>query len=82
MKRAVSGPELSVSRLPRRKTASSTIRADVTVTSHALLRIDREKLSAIEWDTVVIDEAQAIRNPDTDLAQAAYVLQRAVSRSA
>ncbi|GMR21719.1 MAG: hypothetical protein BMS9Abin37_0034 [Acidobacteriota bacterium] len=49
-------------------------RADVTVTSHALLRIDREILSAVEWDTVVIDESQMIRNPDTELARAAYGL--------
>ena len=49
-------------------------RADVTVTSHALLRTDREILSAVEWDTVVIDEAQTIRNPDTELARAAYAL--------
>ena len=49
-------------------------RADVTVTSHALLRIDREILSAVEWDTVVIDESQMIRNPDTELARAAYAL--------
>jgi hypothetical protein len=49
-------------------------RADVTVTTQALLRIDREKLAAVDWDTVVIDEAQAIRNPDTELARAAYAL--------
>ncbi len=47
---------------------------DVTITTHAILRIDREKLAAVEWDTVVIDEAQAIRNPDTELARAAYSL--------
>jgi SNF2 family DNA or RNA helicase len=48
--------------------------ADLTVTSHALLRLDREPLSSIPWDTVVLDEGQAIRNPDTDLARAAYAL--------
>jgi SNF2 family DNA or RNA helicase len=48
--------------------------ANVTVTSHALLRLDREVLSSIDWDTVVLDEGQAIKNPDTDLARAAYAL--------
>jgi SNF2 family DNA or RNA helicase len=48
--------------------------ADLTVTSHALLRLDRDLLASISWDTVVLDEGQAIRNPDTDLARAAYAL--------
>ena len=48
--------------------------ADLTVTSHALLRLDQELLSSIPWDTVVLDEGQAIRNPDTDLARAAYAV--------
>ena len=48
--------------------------AALTVTSHALLRLDRELLCSIPWDTVVLDEGQAIRNPETDLARAAYAL--------
>lgn len=48
--------------------------ANLTITSHALLRYDQETLGSIDWDTVVIDEAQAIRNPETDLARAAYAL--------
>jgi len=48
--------------------------AGLTVTSHALLRLDRERLSSVKWDTVIIDEGQAIRNPDTELARAAYGL--------
>jgi hypothetical protein len=50
------------------------LEADLTVTSHALLRLDQELLTSISWDTVVLDEAQAIRNPQTDLARAAYAL--------
>jgi SNF2 family DNA or RNA helicase len=49
--------------------------ADVTVTSHALLRLDRDRLTSIRWDAVVLDEGQAIRNPETELARAAYALQ-------
>ncbi len=66
-------PELSVSVYHGPDRALDE-RPDVTVTSHALLRIDREILSAVEWDTVVIDESQTIRNPDTELARAAYAL--------
>lgn len=66
-------PELSVSLYhgPERRLDAS---ADITVTTHALLRVDRESLSRVEWDTVVLDESQAIRNPETELAQAAYAL--------
>ena len=39
------------------------------------MRLDRERLSAVPWDTVIIDEGQAIRNPDTELARAAYGLE-------
>jgi SNF2 family DNA or RNA helicase len=44
------------------------------VTSHALLRLDQERLAPVPWDVVILDEAQAIRNPDTELARAAYAL--------
>jgi SNF2 family DNA or RNA helicase len=46
--------------------------ADVTLTTYALLRLDIETLVAEAWDTVVIDEAQAIKNPESQVAQAAY----------
>ncbi len=48
--------------------------ADITLTTYALLRLDRERLVAIDWDTVVLDEAQAIKNPDSQVARAAYEL--------
>lgn len=48
--------------------------ADVTLTSYALLRLDLEQLRAREWDMVVLDEAQAIKNPESQVAQAAYAL--------
>ena len=49
--------------------------ADVTLTTYALLRLDAEVLGAREWNTVVLDEAQAIKNPDSQVARAAYGLQ-------
>ena len=66
-------PELSLSLYHGRERKLDP-EADLTVTSHALLRLDREILTSIPWDTVVLDEGQAIRNPDTDLARAAYAL--------
>jgi superfamily II DNA or RNA helicase len=48
--------------------------ADLTLTSYALLRLDAEALSAVLWDTVVLDEAQAIKNPDSQVARAAFAL--------
>ncbi len=45
--------------------------ADVTITSYALLRRDEEALAAISWDTLVLDEAQTIKNPESQVARAA-----------
>ncbi|WP_426730047.1 SNF2-related protein [Myxococcus faecalis] len=49
--------------------------ADVTLTTYALLRLDAEVLGAKTWDMVVLDEAQAIKNPDSQVARAAYELE-------
>jgi SNF2 family DNA or RNA helicase len=51
--------------------------ADVTITSYALLRLDEELLRATTWDTLVLDEAQTIKNPESQVAQAAYRLNAA-----
>ena len=48
--------------------------ADVVLTSYALLRLDAAALSAKQWSTVVLDEAQAIKNPDSQVARAAFGL--------
>jgi len=44
--------------------------ADLVVTSYALIRRDAEKYRALEFDTVVLDEAQHIKNRQTQNAQA------------
>jgi len=49
-------------------------KADVTLTSYAILRLDSEQLQAQAWSTVVLDEAQAIKNPDSQTARAAFDL--------
>jgi SNF2 family DNA or RNA helicase/uncharacterized Zn finger protein len=43
---------------------------DVVITSYGILRRDNEKFSEREWAVVVIDEAQNIKNPDTDQTKA------------
>jgi superfamily II DNA or RNA helicase len=57
---------------PNRKLDRSV---DVTLSTYAILRLDADTLAAEEWDTVVLDEAQAIKNPDSQVAAAAYRLQ-------
>lgn len=48
--------------------------SDLTLTTYATLRNDIESLAEVEWDSVVLDEAQAIKNPDSQAARAAYRL--------
>ena len=51
--------------------------ADVTITSYALLRLDEALLSRDAWDTLVLDEAQSIKNPESQVAQAAFRMKAA-----
>ena len=55
--------------------------ADLTITTYALLRLDAELLATISWDTIVLDEAQSIKNPDSQVARAAYGLRGAFRMS-
>lgn len=48
--------------------------ADVTLVTYAVLRMDVTKLAEIAWDTVVLDEAQAIKNAGSQTARAAFRL--------
>ncbi len=52
---------------------------DMVITSYALLRRDIDTLREINFSTAVLDEAQHIKNPETQNAQAAYAL-RAIHR--
>ncbi|MGH9884053.1 MAG: DEAD/DEAH box helicase, partial [bacterium] len=58
----------------RGQRAAELGRADVIVTTYATLRLDRERLAAIDYAIVVLDEAHAIKNAATASAQAARAL--------
>lgn len=47
---------------------------DIVLTTYGLLVRDQEILSDILWDVVVLDEAQAIKNPDSQRAKAAKTI--------
>jgi len=66
-------PDLKILALhgPERHTRFDEIAAsDIVVTSYALIRRDAEKYRTMEFDTVVLDEAQHIKNRQTQNAQA------------
>jgi SNF2 family DNA or RNA helicase len=48
--------------------------ADLLITSYGVLRLDQDLLESREWDTVILDEAQTIKNPDSQVARAAHRL--------
>lgn len=65
------GLKVAIYQGPRRELDKKT---DLTITTYAILRLDAERLAAEEWHTVVLDEAQAIKNPDSQVSRAAYAL--------
>ncbi len=70
-------PELKVLLLdgPERHTRFSEIPdAQIVLTSYALLQRDAERYEDLQFSTAVLDEAQHIKNPDTQNAQAAFSL--------
>ncbi|MEE3327837.1 MAG: DEAD/DEAH box helicase [Myxococcota bacterium] len=49
--------------------------ADVVLTSYAILRLEIDRFEKERWQCVVLDEAQNIKNPESQVAQAAFRLQ-------
>ncbi|MEM1245807.1 MAG: SNF2-related protein [Acidobacteriota bacterium] len=47
---------------------------DIIVTTYGTLRRDISYLSSVEFDTVILDEAQAIKNPESQTAKACRLL--------
>ena len=71
---------------PRRPSSSAGLKKaleniDLVVTSYGLMQRDSELLETIDWQGIVIDEAQAIKNPAAKQSQAARDLARSRSSS-
>jgi hypothetical protein len=49
--------------------------ADLVITTYALLRMESDLFAEEVWDTVILDESQTIKNPESQVARAAYRLQ-------
>jgi SNF2 family DNA or RNA helicase len=58
----------------REKTLTGLGPLDVVVTTYGLLQNEIERLSAVHWHTIVLDEAQAIKNMGTKRSAAAMKL--------
>ena len=67
-------PGLRVHVVERTGVRLDDVDADVVVTSYALLRLDAPAYVAPEWSLVVLDEAQAVKNPRTRVHRAALDL--------
>jgi SNF2 family DNA or RNA helicase len=59
----------------REETVNSLGRRDLLVTSYTLLQQEVELLEKVDWQTIVLDEAQAIKNAATKRSKAAMRLQ-------
>ena len=49
---------------------------DVVLTSYTLLRNDKEDLCGREWNFVILDEAQTIKNPDAQVTRAGACIEK------
>lgn len=58
----------------RQATLDSASAGDLIICSYGLMVREVERLCQVEWSTVVLDEAQAIKNSQTKRAQAALAL--------
>jgi SNF2 family DNA or RNA helicase len=67
-------PELRVAAIVGADRHARETDADLLITSYPLLRRDAERYRHEEFAAVILDEAQHIKNPDTQNAQAAYAL--------
>lgn len=59
--------------------AALTAGAELVVTSYTLLRLDAEAYAAHDWSVLVLDEAQAVKNPRARTHQAIRRLRREVT---
>ncbi len=52
----------------------AALAADVVLTSYTLLVREQSAFASVDWDGLILDEAQAIKNPDTQVARAVRAL--------
>ncbi|MCU6713261.1 DEAD/DEAH box helicase, partial [Paenibacillus sp. J5C_2022] len=67
--------ELAHPHLEQTVSASASMHADVIITSYPLLRRDTEHYTCRKYHTLILDEAQAIKNPTTAIAKVARGLE-------
>ncbi len=65
---------LDYSGVQRRNAAESIREHDLVLTTYGTLRRDIEELSKHEFNCLIIDEAQAVKNPDSQSAKAVRLL--------
>src|SRR5205085_12483961 len=58
----------------RTRTKEELIDHDITITTYGTLRSDIKLLMSVEFDYVILDESQAIKNPASKVAKAACLL--------
>jgi len=58
----------------RKKIVESLGKFDLLITTYTLLQQESELLAQVKWQTVILDEAQAIKNSATKRSQAAMAL--------
>ncbi len=71
-------PTLNLKTLPsknREEAIEKLGRFDLLITTYTLLQQESELLSRVKWQTVILDEAQAIKNAATKRSKAAMSLQ-------
>jgi len=71
-------PTLNIVSLPakdRAKVISALGRFDLLITTYTLLQQETELLAGVKWQTIILDEAQAIKNAATKRSRAAMSLQ-------
>jgi len=75
MDRFLKQPSIYLHTGPDRITQASDLQKyPFVITSYAILRLDEELLSQVQWEVIVLDESGAIKTATTQTAQAAYRL--------
>jgi len=59
----------------RNKNSDALSQPQVILTSYAILRLEAEALKAMDYQVIVLDEAQVIKNPESQIAQIACSLE-------